>query len=187
VKASPATIELIGKEWNHDPLKVYIKAPSDLAPHVLAALNDWSSALKTASRNTTAFNFEVVSSGKVADISITVVKGAAAGVLGMTLVYDNNGDGYIDKVKVTVKAGLGLDFADFRNVIRHEIGHALGLGHADDPNDLMYPTYDTSAISKDISPSTLDINALLYIYSNDGFGLPNLPPREIPSSYSYTG
>jgi len=197
VKASPATIELIGKEWNHDPLKVYIKAPSDLVPHVLTALNDWSKALEGVSENPIdnselgegtpdgIFDFVVVSSSKGADIVITVEKGAAAGVLGMTLVYDKNGDGYIDKVKIIVKAGLGLDPADFRNVVRHEIGHALGLGHADDPNDLMYPTYDASAISYDISPSDLDINALLYIYYSDGFDLPNLSPGEIPSTYTY--
>ncbi|MEM3905971.1 MAG: matrixin family metalloprotease [Nitrososphaerota archaeon] len=195
VKASPGTIELIGKEWNHDPLKVYIKAPSDLVPHVLTALNDWSSALEYASENTVddseisgdtdgIFDFTIVSSRKEADIIITVERGAAAGVLGMTLVYDNNGDGYIDKVKIMVKAGRGLDLADFRNVVRHEIGHALGLGHADDPNDLMYPTYDASAISEDIYPSsTLDINALLYIYYSDGFGSSNLSPEDIPPTY----
>ncbi len=94
----------------------------------------------------------------------------------MAIFQDSNGDGYFDRVKITVKAGLGLDFADFRNVVRHEIGHALGLVHADDPTDLMYPTYDASAISSDKYPSALDINALLYIYGNDGFGPPNLPP-----------
>ena len=31
VRASPATIELIGKEWAHDPLKVYIKLPQILS------------------------------------------------------------------------------------------------------------------------------------------------------------
>ena len=49
VRASPGTIELVGKEWNHDPLKVYIKAPSDLVPHILTALNDWSSQLESVS------------------------------------------------------------------------------------------------------------------------------------------
>jgi len=186
VKASPGTIELIGKEWSHDPLKVYIKAPSDLVDDVLTALNDWSDALKAASENSSAlFNFIVVSSSKEADIEITVQRGAAAGVLGMTSLQDKNKDGYLDKVKIFVKAGPGFDPADLRNVVRHEIGHALGLGHETTAEfDLMDPTYDASAISYDVYPSTLDLKALLLIYGNDGFGLPNLPPEEIPSSYS---
>jgi len=53
------------------------------------------------------------------------------------------------------------------------------------PSNLMYPTYDASAIGYDIRPSTLDINALLYIYSNDGFGSSNLSPEDILSTYTY--
>ncbi|MCS7122272.1 MAG: matrixin family metalloprotease [Archaeoglobaceae archaeon] len=198
VKASSSggTIELIGKEWNHDPLKVYIKAPSDLVPHILTALNDWSKALESASGNTVdnseiggsadnVFDFVIVNSSKEADIIVSVEKGAAAGILGMALIQDKDRDGYIDKVKIKVKAGLRFDLADFRNVVRHETGHALGLGHEiTEKTDLMDPTYDVSAVGYDIYPSTLNINALLSIYSKDGFSLPNLPPKEIPPSYS---
>jgi predicted Zn-dependent protease len=87
-------------------------------------------------------------------------------------------------VRITVKVGPGATSEDFRNVVRHEIGHALGLGHSNDPNDLMYPTYDASKTNVDVHPSTLDLDALLSIYYQDGFGLPNLPPEQIPSSYT---
>lgn len=129
------------------------------------------------------FNFQIVDSGKDADIIIHIHGGAYAGVLGMTILQDTDGDGYLDKVRITVKIGPGAGPEDFRNVVRHEIGHALGLGHADDPSDLMYPTYDASAVDEDMHPSSLDIDALLYIYYDDGFGLQNLPPEEVPSSY----
>lgn len=183
-RASPGTIELIGKEWNHDPLKVYIKAPSTLVPHVLQALNDWSTALGGSDLTDGRFNFKVVSSSKEADITISVEKGAAAGVLGLTQIQDRNRDGYFDKVKIMVKVGRGLDLADFRNIVRHEVGHALGLGHEiTTESDLMDPIYDAS-IDYDVSPSTLDIGALLYIYKSDGFGGTNLSPEDISPAYT---
>ncbi len=36
--------------------------------------------------------------------------------------------------------GNGVD-PDFYSVVLHELGHALGLGHADQPNAVMYPYY----------------------------------------------
>lgn len=195
VQASPSnsTIELIGKEWDHDPLKVYIHASPRFQVYVgdvLTALNDWSNALEEASENPVGvnddiFDFQIVNSVKDADIIIHIRGGAYAGVLGTTIIQDTNRDGYFDKVRITVKIGLGATREDFRNVVRHEVGHALGLGHANDPNDLMYPTYDASTVNEDKYPSTLGIKALLLIYGNDGFGLPNLLPEQIPSTYSY--
>ena len=199
-QASPGTIELVGKLWDHDPIKVYIHASPKFQvyiEHVLIALNDWSSALEDASGNPVdgseigiadpdgVFDFQIVNSMREADIIIHIHGGAYAGVLGITILQDNNRDGYFDKVRITVKIGPGATLEDFRNVVRHEIGHALGLGHeiTDEP-DLMDPTYDASTINYDIYPSDLDIAALLHIYYEDGFNLPNLPPEEIPETYS---
>jgi predicted Zn-dependent protease len=92
-------------------------------------------------------------------------------------------DYYFDEIRIAVKVGSGATLEDFRNVVRHEIGHALGLCHSNDPNDLMYPTYDSSTTNGDVYPSALDVGALLLIYKYDGFGLPNLSPEEIPSNY----
>ena len=200
VQALPGEIELIGKLWDHDPITVYIHASPKFQvyiEHVLKALNDWSSALEDTSGNTVdnseigvadpdgVFDFQIVDSRKDADIVIHIHGGAYAGVLGMTILQDKDRDGYFDKVRISVKIGPGAGLEDFRNVVRHEIGHALGLGHeTTDDSDLMDPTYDASAIGEDIYPSDLDIAALLHIYYDDGFGLPNIPPEEIPETYS---
>lgn len=58
------------------PLRVYVKAPSDLVGHVRSAIEDWSSRLKSASGNPGAFNFVPAGSSKEADIEIRVQKGS---------------------------------------------------------------------------------------------------------------
>jgi len=128
---------------DHDPLKVYIQASPPFqvyVTHILTALNDWSSALESGSENPVdnseiegiadkVFDFQIVDSTRDADIVIHIHGGAYAGVLGITIWQDTNRDGYFDKVRISVKVGPGATEEDFRNVVRHEIGHALGLGH----------------------------------------------------------
>lgn len=42
---------------------------------------------------------------------------------------------------------LALDADAIERVAAHEMGHALGLGHSDDPRDLMYPVNTARALS----------------------------------------
>ncbi len=48
-----------------------------------------------------------------------------------------------------------LSEVDMQNVALHELGHCLGLGHPNTPEDLMYYTYSLSSPAKAIS--TLDV------------------------------
>jgi len=180
------SISYLGVKWDHEPLKVYVamqRGTEGYREDLLTAFEDWSSALKDAS-GSDAFNFAIVEDRKQADIVVRVRKNTGF-ILGMAIIRDLRNDGIIDKVQITLAAenalGLPLDGADFRNIARHEIGHALGLGHSTNESDLMYEAYDFTEVGYDIYPSACDVAALLHLYFEDGFGEPNL--KDVPPSY----
>lgn len=193
-QAYATSIGLLRVAWNHDSVTVYIALEKGVAPsyrnEVIKAFSDWSSALKDGSENQNGFNFVFLtqpqSKKRPADIVVTV-KRNTGNVLGSTSVGSSGG--IIQAAKITLTAynamGLPLETCDFRTIARHEIGHAIGLGHSNDnkvpPLDLMSPTYDFVQIGYDVYPSLLDVGAAIFVYGNDGFGIPNTSP--IPSAY----
>ncbi|MFC2034019.1 matrixin family metalloprotease [Chloroflexota bacterium] len=185
--AQTGEIDYIGIEWDHDPLTVYVRTPSslqgsqDYIDGVETALNDWCVELQNAT-GSDDFQFNSAASSRAADITVSIHPGAYKGVLGITLPRDKDRDGYFDSVKINLKVGSDVGLEDFRNVMRHELGHALGLGHTQVPGDLMYPYYNPN-VNYEVLPSALDIDALINLYMDDGFGGSNLDPASIPQIY----
>ena len=85
----------------------------------------------------------------------------------------NWNDGVIRSVKIDMATqnvrGRPLDLADVRNIAAHEIGHALGLGHSNIPDDLMYYMYDFVETGTLNLPSQCDLEAIYSIYGTNGF------------------
>lgn len=71
--------------------------------------------------------------------------------------------------------GAGTD-VDLFSVALHEAGHALGLGHSDDPTAVMYPYYKIAAgLASD------DIAAIQALYGARGAAMPAPTPTSAPS------
>jgi len=83
----------------------------------------------------------------------------AEGFNGYThLYYDTNEN--IQKAMITIYNAEELSKTQLESIIRHELGHALGLGHTNVKNDLIQPKSDMNFNAILL----LDLQALTHIY-----------------------
>jgi hypothetical protein len=138
---------------------------------VVEAMNEWTSNINglyftevpDKSNADIVVNFQNDGGGSTAKhgSGIGSIRGSGhlySEILGETVISASSG--LIDNAHVTLATtgfGSPLDTTQIKQVALHEIGHALGLGHANFVGDIMAPAvnYQTGAISK------CDINAVL--------------------------
>jgi hypothetical protein len=136
---------------------------------VVEALNEWASKVN-------GLQFTEVSDINSADITLNFQYGGNGGgshnqgnglgsirgsghtdIVGETILHGNNG--LINNAQITIaKTAFGSSFGTIliKQIAMHEIGHALGIGHANFIGDIMAPAinYEKVAISR------CDINAV---------------------------
>jgi predicted Zn-dependent protease len=148
---------------------------------VQAAITEWQGLLRsragvseTFPADEAPFGIRYVQESR-ADIVFVLKQRMPGKALGETNVLYADGVLLSARVEMAVSSaeGLPLDRADIQNIAAHEFGHALGLGHNPDPDDLMYYEYQFVLVRRPIAPSDCDVETLLAGYRTDGFATPN--------------
>lgn len=107
----------------------------------------------------TKFNVVESTNAQEGDIIIKLINEKnEEGYMGYTKMATDND--HITKATIMVFEINNISDKDLSTVIRHEFGHALGLGHSTDSEDLMHDTIDT----KYGYISNCDIHALSKLY-----------------------
>jgi len=126
----------------------------------------WTGAMTKAAEQSTEFviptQFEVMTSSRgVGDIIIELVNAIHPdGFAGWSNSIVDESQNQIIKNRITIYGADNLSPIQLETIVRHEFGHALGLAHSSDPDDLMHPTLTTSFPY--ISECSIDAISLLY-------------------------
>lgn len=149
--------KILDNPWDHSPITVYIddkNVPLHYSPtyyeQIEKALVYWEEGGNGNLEYTPAF--EIVDSEE-ADIRIRwvenleSVEGVPSGVAGYAQPKIS-GDRFVE-VEIVLEVGnyKGKAWSQYGDstmlsISKHELGHALGLGHSNNPRDIMYPTHE---------------------------------------------
>ena len=140
-----------GTELKDGILSYNIKKGSsnDLEKIVNSAFSEWE-------KNLNNIQFKNIKNNKDADIEIKLENEDTDQEGGKAVIYFDK-RGFIDNVEISVSKssnGLKLNRTIIEHITKHEIGHALGLGHSQFPNSLMSPTVNETI--KQISACEID-------------------------------
>jgi hypothetical protein len=180
---SEYVLQLQGPTWNHSTLNVTINTAYNetwwnpaYINSTLRAINQWNDALNDFAANYSEFEY-LSKISIVPEISNVTTEGydmkifwieqfknetCEAGLSRTTYnVFDIITDSEIALSALDCDGNI-LTEIDMQNVALHELGHSLGLGHANNSEDLMYFSYQLKSPVRAIS--TLDAYGVATVF-----------------------
>jgi len=129
--------DTIKKGWSRMPIKVYLEDTGELTNQIKEGFNDW----EEQSDDKVRFSFLTKPHSGYANITVRVVEKFTDETAGLTSAQMGVNKIYKSKIDIGTHALDGRPFSEkeIDIIIRHEIGHSLGLKHTKDVKSIMFP------------------------------------------------